>query len=884
MMTQEVKIRYVNFGTRFQANMSVDRSPDSLNQPSDSRLFRNEVAFDVGGICHGYEGQTTWVFDHHFSRGDDNFPSAAAAVLHNAAALASHAAELHPQPKCFWLVTHVNPDFDALLSVYIAKFLLMECANGTLPDGSPISFIGQCLHPDGWRALPRKSDVNGGNEDLPRFPWFDPWVISGDKRWMLLLASTACHVDNGRPLHCNVESSLPSVFYAALARKRPYRGQSGADEFFNAARERIVKGDLNPLWDPLFAEHSPYAPELKLLAGSEAAYERDVARGRKSTVYLPFVQDFNSYFAQMTKRSLLDKNGDVDEEQICFSPSIGSPIAPTTGPRLQVDGIWIRDPECLLFRQYARSDQHNSPSGQGFLFTAIANSEVKTASDNRSDYFFSLDPERAAGRHLYPVWAALQAAEIHAIKRDPRYLATLEDDSVCRIGFEERAGLDGALFRDPWFDGSNYEATIVVTPNSGTHIQGEGTRPDLVDDAVAKIVYELLENRNLTGKVIWRDYPMHTGESGDGRIPQEHSIGIREPAPEVPKGHVRFVSAELASEVDLSIPQTAVQAGRQVWQFLYTDARGGVPTDFVDRHLILDPDIVCVWGRRGIGMAAKPKAESRIQSVQQLLEILTKVATVAGDQVTALRRHLTGECCERRKATALPRGRIVQSHKTDRRSYSNECHTIECQTNFTRLLDDLHVQLADIADLQRQMALPEGRFLFPFFQASRLGEVLASVRDSHIALSTRADNRTMRESLAKIQEVEENTDWLEIIVIGVYLLELVSITSQPESRRHPWFLIVSWFGGLLLAGLLGWVNARKNISRAWRFGLQLTRLFALLWVVSVLLLGLFWSSIFPETRNTPNLAPSTSPVSSPLSVDKPTVATGNDHTSKNSAK
>src|ERR1035437_4130907 len=104
MMTQEVKIRYVNFGTRFQANMSVDRSPDSLNQPSDSRLFRNEVAFDVGGICHGYEGQTTWVFDHHFSRGDDNFPSAAAAVLHNAAALASHAAELHPQPKCFWLV------------------------------------------------------------------------------------------------------------------------------------------------------------------------------------------------------------------------------------------------------------------------------------------------------------------------------------------------------------------------------------------------------------------------------------------------------------------------------------------------------------------------------------------------------------------------------------------------------------------------------------------------------------------------------------------------------------------------------------------------------------------------------------------------------------
>src|ERR1035441_759286 len=138
-MTREVKIRYVNFGTRFQViDTAEDRPPNSETKPSDSRLFRNELAFDVGGICHGWEGQTAWVLDHHFSRGDDNFPSASAAVLHKAAALASNAVGLDPQPECFWLVTHVNPDFDALLSVYIAKFLLMECTNGMLPDGNPI--------------------------------------------------------------------------------------------------------------------------------------------------------------------------------------------------------------------------------------------------------------------------------------------------------------------------------------------------------------------------------------------------------------------------------------------------------------------------------------------------------------------------------------------------------------------------------------------------------------------------------------------------------------------------------------------------------------------------------------------------------------------------
>lgn len=883
-MARDVKIRYVNFGTRFQVIDSSENRPlNSETKFNDSRLFRNEFAFDVGGLCHGHEGQTAWVLDHHLNRGDDNYPSASAAILHNAAAIISHAAELDPQPECFWLVTHVNPDFDALLSVYLAKYLLMECTNGTLPDGNSISFIGQCLHPDGWLDLPKNSTLNSSSEDLRRFPWFDPRLIPGDKRWMILLASTACHVDNGRPLHCRLESSLPSVFYAALARKRHYCGPTGADEFFNAAKDRIMKADLNPLWDPIFDEHSLYAPELTLLAGSEAAYERDVTRSRKSTVYLPFVKDFNSYYSQMTKRSLLNAEGNVDQEQINFFPSGVSPNEPAGVPRMQVDGIWIRDPECLLFRQYARADRRNAPGGQGFLFTAIAYSGVKTATQNRSDYFFSLDPEQAAGRHLYPVWAILQTAEIHAIKQDNLYLSAQQADPVCRTGFECRAGTDQPLFRDPWFDGSNYEATIVATPNSGTHIQGEGTRPDLTDDAVATLVSEFLEYRNLKGLVTWRDFPINTGISSSGATPKEYSIELHETALKIPPGHVRFVTAELAQEVDLSIPQTAAQAGRQLWQFLYTDARGGVPTDFISRHLILDPDIVCVWGRRGIGMAAKPAAKSRTESVQQLLEILTKVATVAGDQIAALKIHLTGECCDARKATTLPVSRRIQSHISSRRAYARERHTPDCQAHFTQLLDDLHIQLADIADLQRQMAQPEGRFLYPFFQASRLGEVLASVRDSHNALSTRADNRTMSESLEKIQEVEENTDWLEIIIIGVYLLELVNITSQPESRQHPWFLIISWSGGLILAGILGAVNARKHVSRAWRFGLQVSRALALVWVIGVLLFGLFWSSIFPEKSHTANPLPPSSPTVSLQSADKSDVISGNAQTSKSTS-
>jgi hypothetical protein len=898
MSVREVNIRYVNFGTRFQHVESSDRSLDAPTPYDDSRLYRNEFAFDVGGICHGHQNQTAWILDHHFNRGEDNFPSASAAVLHKADALIAHAAKLEPQPRCFWLVTHVEPDFDALLSVYLAKFLLQQCAEGEIPGGGSASFVEQGLHPDGWRDFPPHSPGNTGDKDKKRFPWFEPPLEPGEKRWMLLLASIACHVDNGRPLHCRLETSLPSVFYAALKRQRPYKHGNGAEEFFDAARERIMVAGLNPRWDPLFGPDSLFAPELTLLAGSEAAYARDVARARKSIVHLPYARQFLPYHARMMQRELLTSTGQVDDEQVSFALSAPDEGPPEEMPSRQAGGIWIRDPECLLFREYARADRHNAPGGQGFLFTAIAYSGGKTASRNRTDYFFSLDPDRAAGRHLYPVWATLQAAEIHEIEKDTARSSALGSNPICRKTFEGRAGSRAPLFRDPWFDGSNYEATIVATPNDGTAIQGEGTRPDLSDDAVARLVADLLENRSLTGKVSWRDFSMHSGASGDHALPEEHVIEFRDAAQPIPTDHVRFVAAELASDIDLSIMETAAQAGRQLWQFLYTDAHGGVPTDFVERHLILDPDVVCVWGRRGIGMAAKPAARHRIESVQQLLTILTNVATNAAVQVAALKQHLEGKCCEMREAVHGPGGWFAWLRQRSRTAnsdlhHSKECqmrfatllfawlrqrsrtansdlhHSEECQMRFATLLEDLQIQLADVADLQRQMAQPEGRFLFPFYQASRLGEVLTSVRDSHNALSTRADNRTMRESLAKIQEVEENTDWLEIIIIGVYLLELVNITSQPESRQHPLFLIVSWIGGMILAFLLGLLGSRKYRNRAWNLSLQIVRAFAILWVIGVLFTGLFWNSIFPETRHASN--PPQQTVSSQV-VDKTAAA------------
>ena len=88
-------------------------------------LGDNEIVVDVGGCCFGYPGlgasepEKSLIFDHHFSR-PNNYPSASAAVLHHAADIV----KLLAAHDDIWIVTHQEPDFDALCAVYLVKALL----------------------------------------------------------------------------------------------------------------------------------------------------------------------------------------------------------------------------------------------------------------------------------------------------------------------------------------------------------------------------------------------------------------------------------------------------------------------------------------------------------------------------------------------------------------------------------------------------------------------------------------------------------------------------------------------------------------------------------------------------------------------------------------
>ena len=107
----EFRYRFAPFGTKFHSH--PDERPTDVKAPAD-HLHVNELVVDVGGVCWSSTGSNKGVLDHHFLLADTNrqpFPSAAAAILHQANLIKP----AYEKSSIVWLVSHQQPDFDALL-------------------------------------------------------------------------------------------------------------------------------------------------------------------------------------------------------------------------------------------------------------------------------------------------------------------------------------------------------------------------------------------------------------------------------------------------------------------------------------------------------------------------------------------------------------------------------------------------------------------------------------------------------------------------------------------------------------------------------------------------------------------------------------------------
>ena len=480
------RYRYVNFGTNFQP--SDGARTDANGAPE--RLHENEIAVDVGSATWlDGDGEACAVVDNHFY--PHPYPSAAAGVLHLADKIHRRFSDRSNDSDSVWLVSHRQPDFDAFCAMYLAR----EVIDGKIEPGG---WAEHGIAADGWGKI--------GTRSIGFVP---TCVASRPRRWPVLLAAYASCVDQCRPIDCPRHRGLHSVLYAALLRGRAYLEEdSGALQFFDEVQRTLSDQDrnLNPLFDSVLESSTTFAPELALLDRQQEAYDRDVRRARKAIVFLHEAEmPFGQWYAKVaaTPLALPGKDGPVVQPD---------QLTPTGQHRRQVDGIYLRDPQCLLFKDWVRNDLDNSSMRQGFTFTAIAyGNERPNSTTNSSAYFFSLDPERAGRCHLYNVWARLQTQELQALGQSH----SAQPGAGPRPGFEARAGKTyAALFDDPWFDGNSYESTIIATPGRGTAIAAPGaTAADLSDDPVSWIVQEELELAFFQGELkLWNF------SSGDSRI------------------------------------------------------------------------------------------------------------------------------------------------------------------------------------------------------------------------------------------------------------------------------------------------------------------------------------------------------------------------------
>ncbi len=587
-MTLNVRYRFVDFGTAFTSDPRPREETTAYDSPAT--LHSNELATDVGATCWG-PNETLTVIDHHFLR-DGQFPSASAAVLHKANLIRERFA--HQPHPLLWLVTHTQPDFDALCSMYLARWIVEA------PDAFT-DWQRYGLHPDAWLAA-----ANGR-----KFDWFHPDVtaVPAEHRWPLLLASYASLLDNSGPITCPRQRALHSVLYAAIQRGRDYLSPtSGAQEFFDEVREALLRAPLNPIRDSVLEGNARFAPELEMLDRAAEAYKRDLQRARKAIVYLPESEaptpNFFKSPKEIARRLELRQSAEVDAHHLTLADTF----------RIPTDGIYLRDPECQLFQEWARLDLENSILGAGFEFTTLAASGgIANAALNTTDYCFSIDPERAHGRHLYTVWSRLQTREVESVLKPQENGPGTAP--VLHPGGGERSRTMGALRADPWFGGQSPSGTLVRAPHGGTFISRAGMRSDLRDDAVVEAVRTELEcsiysaESLVAGPQVILDDLAATGNAEDlASVECDLSQPLEIPPPR--ENHLRFARVGLRSDVPITTDGhagigLARQIGETLWQVLYPEKPGSMPQDFEQHHLVVTPDSVGVWGDRGIAVAQK---------------------------------------------------------------------------------------------------------------------------------------------------------------------------------------------------------------------------------------------------------------------------------------
>jgi hypothetical protein len=804
-MAPSFRYRYVDFGTVFTGDPRLRGAADE----SPATLFANELAVDVGGTCWG-SNEPLAVIDHHFS-GEGQFPSASAAVLHKAQLIRDRFAK--QESDILWLVTHKSPDFDAFCSTYLARWII----------ASPVAIVdwqAYGLNPDGWLDVPQATKIDWFNPDLSHVPH--------EHRWPLLLASLASALDSRRRISCPRQRALHSILDAALKRGRDYLSEiSDATEFFDEVRASILQKHLNPILDSVLEGNAVFAPELAMLDRESDAYERDVHRARKSIVYLPQSEAPSPNFFKSPKQAAQMQDQGTSQEMNAEDLLLADTF------RIPTSAIYLRDPESLLFQEWARLDLENSSLGLGFEFTAIAISNGRTGSSlNHTDYVFSIDPEGANGRHLYTVWSRLQTKEVEALR-------THELQSDAPVAFYVARGVDkqvatDTLLADPWFGGPNSSGTEVHTPNHGTVIGPPGACSDLRDDVIVEEVRTELENPVYSAESLVAG-PQVTivdfSASKDSPDDSSRKFDLNAPLqiPPLQEGYFRFASVRLRLDVPIASGDPLVrrsslaeQIGETLWQVLYPEQPGSKPADFTERHLVVGPDSVGVWGDGGIAIAQKcfsgPPAEGKSEALGVDFSAIVFFVRDMG--------QLASDASILSDSSEAPT-------RTARRSAEKD--TTGSMEAIVSRGEELTRRAAFI---QRYLTLPDRDLLRRFANGIGVDQLVATLHDVNQTTAEQLRRRQLAEQTRLIEEragiiakLRGRLEWLEVFIVGFLAIEIIEAIARHANLGNTLEDALLLLGGPIILGLTAMILRpwkRKAEAADGSNGLSMTILIAVI--------------------------------------------------------
>jgi len=772
-MARTFRYRYVDFGTSFTGDPR-SRGPESGDEMPGT-LFANALVTDVGGTCWG-ANEPLAVIDHHFLR-ESQFPSASAAVLHKAAQIRQR----FGNQDLIWLVTHKEPDFDAFCSMYLARWIIED----------PHAVID-------WRNLGLQTEVWIDSAEGTRFDWFRPDLsaVLPEHRWAFLLASYASVLESRRRISCPRQRALRSVLFAALKRGREYMCEtSGATQFFDEVRSILQQQQLNPIFDSVLESSSLFSPELAMLDRESEAYQRDMHRARRSTVYLPeseapspdFFKNHRDFAHQDTRRG----STDLDAEHLLLSDTF----------RIPTDGIYLRDPECLLFQEWARVDIDNSSLGNGFEFTAIAYTGGRPeASTNKTDYQFAIDPERANGRHLYTVWSRLQTQEVECLRVRQQDVVA----APAQRGSLPGTATLGSLLADPWVGGQSRFGNAVSTPLRGTLLSPAGTRSDLRDDRVAEAVRTELEGSVysavslVTGPQV-RVFDFSGSAQGVDIAPQQYNLNSPLEIPAPPETYFRFASIRLRADVPIAAPNLATQIGETLWQVLYPEIPGETPSNFADKHLIVHVDCVGVWGDRGIAVAQKQdSAAGASVPDRQASEFRADFADIVAltrdiDRLTARWARAASELSVNPESP--PSGRRIMD--------------TEGVQSIVSTAEELARRAAQI---KHSLAMPDRDLFRRFYEAIEIDQLLTTLRDvtlsasQHLRQHELAIQATQTELRANaVARVQSKLEWLEVFIVGFFAVGIIDVITRHVNLSNQVEDALVLLGGPLFLGFTAWM-------------------------------------------------------------------------------